>query len=144
MPDRLTPAQRSYCMSRIRAFDSGPEVAVHRALRRLRLHYKRNVQTMPGRPDFVFTRARLIVFVDGCFWHGYRYPMWARRLSPYWQAKIERNRARDLRNHRRLRGQGWRVIRIWDHQVARDIDACVQRITSALRAPRQARSLVPD
>jgi DNA mismatch endonuclease (patch repair protein) len=134
MADCLTPAQRSYCMSRIRAFDSGPEIAIHLALRQRRLRYKRNVQSMPGRPDFVFTRARLIVFVDGSFWHGYRYPKWAGRLTPFWKAKIERNRARDLRNHRRHRSHGWRVIRIWDHQVARDLNGCVERITGALRA----------
>jgi len=80
----------------------------------------------------VFRNERLVVFVDGDFWHGFRYPAWTRRLPAYWKKKIERNRARDLRNFAALRRRGWRVIRIWEHQVKSDLSVCVNRVTTAL------------
>lgn len=131
--DRLTPAQRSYCMSRIRGFDTTPEVAVRRELRRHRLRYRKNVMSLPGRPDVVFPSAQVAVFVDGDFWHGYRYPSWKRRLTASWRAKIERNRARDRRNYAALRRRGWRVVRIWEHEVKTDVRGCVRRVIAALR-----------
>ncbi len=133
MADRHTRAQRSYNMSRIRGFDTSLEVVVRRELRRHGLRFKANVMSLPGRPDVVFPSAKLIVFIDGDFWHGFRYPVWKRRLLPFWKAKIERNRARDLRNFATLRRRGWRVLRIWEHQVKNDLAECVRRIVVALR-----------
>lgn len=132
MPDRLTPAQRSYCMSRIRGFNSKIEVLIRTELDRLGVAYEANVMALPGRPDLVFTDVKLIVFVDGDFWHGYRYPAWKRRLSPYWKSKIERNRRRDRLNHAKLRRRGWRVMRLWSHQVQNDLQLCINRIRSRL------------
>jgi DNA mismatch endonuclease (patch repair protein) len=119
-------------MSRIRGFDTSLEVAVRRELRRRGFRFKTNVMSLPGRPDVVFPSARLIVFIDGDFWHGFRYPAWKRRLPRFWKLKIERNRARDLRNFATLRRRGWRVIRLWEHQVKGDFTACVSRIVAAL------------
>ena len=132
MTDILSPEQRSYCMSRIRGFDSKIEVSVRTELDRLGIPYEANVMALPGRPDLVFTQAKLIVFVDGDFWHGYRYPSWKRKLSPYWSAKIERNRRRDRLNHAKLRRRGWQVMRLWGHQVYDDLPGCICRITSQL------------
>lgn len=73
---------------------------------------------LPGRPDFVFRRDRLVIFVDGCFWHGC--PAHSRHVSAsgkYWIEKIARNRERDRRVRRVLRASGWRVIRIWEHDL---------------------------
>ena len=120
-------------MSRIRAFDSSPELKFQAALRRHGLRFLSNVQKMPGRPDVVFPKARVVIFVDGIFWHGYRYPAWKQRLSPYWQSKIERNRARDIRNHRKLRRLGWTVVRIWEHQVKRDAEECAIQVAALVR-----------
>ena len=106
------------------------------AFDRHRVRYSMNVHSLPGRPDFVFERAKLIVFTDGDFWHGYRFPHWRSRLSAQWQAKIERNRRRDLRNHRRLRRNGWLVVRLWGHQVLRDPNACADRVVTLLREKR--------
>jgi DNA mismatch endonuclease (patch repair protein) len=132
MPDRHTPAQRSYNMSRIRGFDTTIEVTIRRALTQQGLRYRKHVMSMPGRPDLVFSKERVVVFIDGDFWHGYRYPRWRDRLSSYWRAKIERNRARDLRNFANLRRKGWRVVRIWEHEIQRDLAKCVERICRAL------------
>jgi DNA mismatch endonuclease (patch repair protein) len=119
-------------MSRIRGFDSRIEVSVRNELDRLGVKYEANVMSLPGRPDLVFRAAKLIVFVDGDFWHGYRYPAWRRPLSPYWKAKIERNRRRDRLNHAKLRRHGWRVMRLWAHQVKSDLPRCIERIRTRL------------
>lgn len=78
----------------------------------------------------VFTGARVIVFIDGDFWHGWRFSTWCVRLSPYWFEKIQRNRARDRKNFQTLRRRGWRVLRIWEHQITSDVNSCVDRIES--------------
>jgi DNA mismatch endonuclease (patch repair protein) len=74
----------------------------------------------------------LAIFVDGDFWHGYRYPLWADGLAEFWRVKISGNRQRDQRNFRRLRAAGWKVIRLWQHQVEKNIDRCLSRVMSAL------------
>lgn len=147
MPDNLTPAQRSYCMSRVRTRDTDLERRVARAFRARHLSFQRQADDLPGRPDIVFREERVAIFVDGDFWHGFRFPLWRAGLSEFWQAKIARNRLRDRRNFAALRRAGWRVVRIWQHQVGDDLAACVERVVAALasrseggrRGRRQAR-----
>lgn len=132
MTDNRTPAERSYNMSRIRGMDTTPELIIRRVAHARGLRYRTHVMTLPGRPDMVFTRLRVAVFVDGDFWHGWQYPRWRERLTKYWREKIERNRRRDKKNFRRLRRAGWTVVRIWEHEVHTDPHGCVDRIESAL------------
>jgi len=135
MVDRLTPAQRSALMARVRRADTGPERALRSELHRRGLRFFKHVKALPGSPDIVFSRARIVVFIDGDFWHGYRFPLWKAKLAPFWQDKIERNRLRDRRNFRRLRARGWTVIRVWEHQVRLDVAACADRICHAIQFP---------
>jgi DNA mismatch endonuclease (patch repair protein) len=136
MPDNLTPQQRSYCMARIKGRDTGLERLIRSALHRLGLRFRKHVAALPGRPDIVFPRARVAVFIDGDFWHGYRFPAWEPSLSRFWRRKIAANRARDRRNFRRLRRMGWTVIRIWQHTSRRDLTGVLDRITRAVaKAP---------
>ena len=86
----------------------------------------------------VFPSLRVVVFIDGDFWHGYGYDQWGKKLSPYWQMRIEKNMRRDRRNFRRLRRAGWKVLRVWEHQVNEDLDRTVRRISKALDDRRQA------
>jgi DNA mismatch endonuclease, patch repair protein len=75
------------------------------------------------------------VFIDGSFWHGYRYPQWCHKMpSQFWRDKIERNRTRDRRNFAKLRRRGWLVVRVWEHQLRNDSDACIDRIVKAMRS----------
>lgn len=90
--------------------------------------------SLPGRLDMVFAGLRVAVFVDGDLWLGWRFPTWSKRLPPYWKAKIERNRNRDRRNFRRPRRAGWKVVRVWEHEVRTDAARCVSRIKRALRS----------
>ena len=80
----------------------------------------------------MFTRAKVVVFIDGDFWHGYRLPQWQNKLSPPWRKKIQDTRQRDLRNFRLLRRRGWHVLRIWEHQIAATPETCVDRVKRAL------------
>ena len=133
MPDHLSPERRSWNMSRIRGMNTEPEREIQRRVYSRGLRYTTHVMSLPGRPDLVFARARLAVFVDGDFWHGWRFPVWSDRLTAYWREKIERNRRRDAKNFRKLRRAGWNVLRLWEHEVKKDPDDCVDRIISALR-----------
>jgi DNA mismatch endonuclease (patch repair protein) len=87
---------------------------------------------LPGRPDFLFSRQRLVVFVDGCFWHGCR---WHCRMpksrGEYWAPKIARNKARDIESGKKLRKLGWRVYRIWEHSL-KNPERIVTRIQAML------------
>jgi DNA mismatch endonuclease (patch repair protein) len=69
------------------------------------------------------------VFVNGDFWHGFRFSQWSHKLSPFWRSKIELNKLRDKRNIQKLRRSGWRVITVWQHQLKRNLDGCVDRIS---------------
>lgn len=140
MADIMSPAKRSALMSRIRGKNTGIERQVFRELRRRRIHFGRHAGDLPGRPDVVFRRLRIAVFVDGDFWHGWRFPAWAHKLQPKWRDKIAANRARDQRNFRTLRRQGWRVVRIWEHQLKRNPDVAIRRVLKArARALREKR-----
>lgn len=132
--DRLTPAQRSYCMSRVRGRDTDLERALRGALHKAGVRFRKHVAKLPGRPDAVFQKEKVAVFIDGDFWHGYRYPCWRRGLSPFWRTKIETNRNRDRRNFRRLHNSGWTVVRIWQHQIEADLELCTARVLRALDA----------
>lgn len=132
MPDNLTPEQRSFCMSRVKGKDTGLEMRVRSALHRRGLRFRKHVKDLPGKPDIVFSKARVVVFVDGDFWHGYRFPSWEDKVSDFWKKKINRNRERDAANHRKLRQMEWTVIRLWQHDVQKDFEACIDRVVSAV------------
>lgn len=119
-------------MQRVRTVGTNIELTVRAALHVRGYRYRKNVRTLPGRPDLVFTKERVVVFIDGDFWHGYRFPVWRDGLSEFWQRKIEGNRRRDARNFRRLRRAGWTVVRVWQHEVMRDVTRAIERIVRHL------------
>lgn len=119
-----------------RRVDTGPEIRLRRELHRRGFRYRKDAVVAAGemrtRPDLVFRRARVVVFLDGCFWHGCpahcRIP---RRNRDYWQAKIDRNRARDRRADEALTSAGWTVVRLWEHVP---LDEAVTSVATALNA----------
>lgn len=128
-------------MGRIRGRDTGPELIVAALLRGHGFKFEQHARDLPGRPDFVFRSRRLVILVDGDFWHGWRFPAWQHKLSPFWSAKIAANRARDSRNIRKLRRSGWKVVRVWEHQIERSVEAVRNRLVDVLRdrVPTRAR-----
>lgn len=131
--DTVDAAKRSEIMSRIRSKDTKPELRLRRALWAAGLRYRKNVVGLPGKPDVVFRKARVCVFMDGCFWHGcpecYRPP---KSNGAFWRAKVEGNRARDVRQTEALGKAGWTVLRFWEHEVSRSLDVCVKEVESAV------------
>lgn len=119
-------------MKRVKLKNGSLEVLVQRELRARGLRFKRHVRTLPGRPDIVFATEKLAVFVDGDFWHGWRLPTWEHKLSAFWRDKLRANRLRDRQNFRKLRSLGWKVLRLWQHEMEHDIDRCMRRIENNL------------
>ena len=122
-------------MARVRTKDTDLEQLVRSELHQRGFRFRKHLKSLPGCPDLVLTRQKIAVFIDGDFWHGYRLPKWEDRLQPFWRAKIRRNRDRDRTNFQKLRRRGWRVVRLWQHQIKVDLDASIRRITSLLESP---------
>lgn len=119
--DKVTPAARSLNMSRIRSRDTAPELLVRRAFHRKGLRFRLHARDLPGMPDLVFRNRRACVFVHGCFWHGCPKCVDGTRTvksnKSYWSAKIEGNRARDVRHAESLQDLGWSVFVIWECEL---------------------------
>lgn len=119
-------------MSRIRGKNTKPEIALRNALWSLGLRYRVHA-AVPGRPDIVFRRQRVAVFVDGCFWHGCpKHGVRPKTNVEFWRNKLDKNIERDKRVTASLRMDGWIVIRVWEHQVRQDVSTVVERILKAL------------
>lgn len=142
MADNMTREQRSQTMSRIRSKDTRAELTLRRILFSHGLRFRVHVPTLPGKPDIVFPRLRIVVFVDGDFWHGWRFEEWAHKLAPPWRAKIERNRSRDLVRAAELSALGWKVVRIWEHEVEANAHGCAKKVLRAIAAAEAKRHRV--
>lgn len=117
--------------------DTTPELAIRRRLHALGLRYRvsvRPVVSVRRTADVVFTRAKVAVFIDGCYWHGcpvhYQAPA---RNAEFWLAKKTRNQVRDAETTALLQAQGWRVMRFWEHDVKSDPDAVTHDVHVAVR-----------
>ena len=115
--DRLTVAQRSRNMARVRSRNSAPELRVRSLLHRSGFRFRLHVRDLPGSPDIVLPRHRTVVFVHGCFWHrhaGCPYAYVPRSRTGFWQRKFADNVTRDARDAERLESMGWRVLVVWE------------------------------
>jgi len=128
---------RAQLMSRVRSKgNESTEMRLASLLRKAGLHGWRRNRPLPGNPDFVWACKKLVLFVDGCFWHGHRC---GKNITPKtnakeWRRKINGNLARDRRVTRLLRHRGWHVLRIWECQLAKRPDVCIIRIRRVLAA----------
>lgn len=120
-------------MSRIRSKDTKPEIKLRRQLTKesikgYKIHYK-----LTGKPDIVFPRRKIAIFIDGCFWH--KCPkcfIKPRSNKPFWKKKINQNLKRDKKVNKTLKKQGWKVIRIWEHELKTDVGKCTNKIKKAI------------
>lgn len=125
----------SYTMSRIRSKGTGIELAMEKTLKRAGISYKKH-SSIFGKPDFIVPPAKLAIFCDSDFWHGHK---WKRRKAKlrsnrnYWIPKIEGNMLRDKKVDAKLRRNGWSVMRFWGHEIEKDLDGCLKRITLRLK-----------
>lgn len=131
LPKGRVSAARSRNMAAIKGRDTKPELTVRSALHRAGLRFRLHRKELPGRPDIVLPRFRVVVFVHGCFWHKHNCSrfVWPQTRQKFWRAKLLANVARDRRNRRLLRQLGWRIEQVWECQIAsRQLDALVSRI----------------
>ena len=140
MSDVLTSKQRSYCMSKISGKgNASTELRLIQIFKERKISgWRRNIP-MFGKPDFVFPKLRVAVFVDGEFWHGH--PTRANipvNNREFWIKKIGANKTRDLLVTKTLRSQGWKVIRIWQHELSKKHEAKLARKLIPLTSVRNS------
>jgi len=119
MADMFTAEQRSEIMSHIRSTDTAPELALRSQIHRLGLRFRLHRNDLPGKPDLVLPKHRLVVMMHGCFWHGHNCKDGRRPSSnsDYWNQKLDRNVSRDKRNVRSLQRLGWRCLIVWECEL---------------------------
>jgi DNA mismatch endonuclease (patch repair protein) len=121
-------------MSRIRGKNTKPEIALRSAFWSLGLRYRLHAPLI-GKPDIVFSGARVAVFVDGCFWHGCPdHSVEPKTNSLFWKTKLRKNIERDIRTSASLEAAGWTVVRIWEHEIKANILVAVERVLKAIGA----------
>ena len=132
--DRLSKKERSILMSKIRTSGTDIELALLQCVRPLWSieRYRKNVRSLPGKPDIVFPKSKVAIFADGDFWHGRNFDKWKEALPEFWQKKIASNIVRDVRDTKVLRKMGYKVLRFWGSQIKKNPKLIRQRILSAV------------
>ena len=128
-------------MSSVHSKDTNPEVLLCKALWKRGMRYRKNVSSILGKPDIVFSKVKIAIFVDGDFWHGHNWAIRGygtfenemKRYTPYWQEKIKRNRERDFEQTIMLENDGWVVIRVWESEIKKDITSIVDMVERVYR-----------
>ena len=118
--DTVSPSQRSYNMSRIKSKDTTPEMIVRKTLYKMGIRYRIHAGSLPGTPDIVIKKYKLIIDVRGCFWHGHencKFSSSPKSNTSYWSKKIKRNKERDMINLQELEKRGYKVFVIWECQT---------------------------
>ncbi|HAE43867.1 MAG TPA: very short patch repair endonuclease [Clostridiales bacterium] len=135
MVDKLTAEKRSEIMSKIKGKNTTIEIKVRKYLFSKGFRYRKNGKRYPGTPDLVLPKYKTAVFINGCFWHGhencklYRLP---KSNVEFWQKKIERNQTNDLLNRTKLEEMGFQVIVIWECELRKSFDDCMNGVVCAI------------
>jgi len=131
-----TTTKYSKILSKIKKTNSKAEIKLRKALWNCGIRYRLNCKNIFGKPDIVLRKHRLVIFVDGDFWHGYNWHLRKPKMktnSEYWVPKIERNMQRDIEVNQKLKIEGWRIFRFWEHDIHGNLDSCVAVILNALQ-----------
>ena len=136
MADTITPKRRSEIMSHIRSKDTKIELMVRRYLFALGYRYRVNYKALPGKPDIVFTKKKIAIFIHGCYWHGHncgsRYAHASQSNKAYWGPKIQRTQQRDQEHIAKLEVDGWKVIVLWECQIKNDFDQIIETLVNSI------------
>ncbi len=137
MADVFDKEKRSWIMSRVKSQKTKPELFLFGLIKKnfydRKKPYRKYYKKLVGKPDIAFLKQKLAVFLDGDFWHGYRHKDWISKLpKKYWQDKILNNVKRDKKTNRLLTNEGWKVLRIWEHELKKP-ERVVDKIKKALK-----------
>jgi len=133
--DHISSEHRSWNMGRIESRNTRPELEVRSMLHRMGYRFRLHAERLPGRPDIVLARHRVVVFVHGCFWHqhkGCKRANTPKSNTAYWKTKLAKNLKRDRSHARELRKLGWKVVVVWECEL-RDPEAVWERLKVMLR-----------
>ncbi len=149
MMDVLTPEQRRKNMQRIKSRDTAIEVALRKALWEKGYRYRKNYKNLPGKPDIVLIKYKIVIFCDSEFFHGKDWEIKKPKLlnsknSEYWISKIERNMERDRENERQLLFLGWTIIRFWGREILKNTDECMKVIEETIFENQMADMALDD
>lgn len=123
MADVHSKEVRSYNMSQIKGKDTTPEILVRKYLFSKGFRYRKNVSTMPGKPDIVLPKYHTCIFVNGCFWHrhaGCKYAAIPKTRQSFWEDKFKKTVANDRENVKQLKNAGWKVLIVWECELKKD------------------------
>ncbi|KRD11226.1 endonuclease [Flavobacterium sp. Root901] len=126
-----TTPERSRLMSKIKSKNTKPEIKLRKKLWSLGFRYRLHNKRLPGNPDIVLEKFKIVIFVDGEFWHGYNWHEKKLKIKTnrdFWIPKIERNMERDIENDFKIRTLGYKIFRFWEHSIKKDMDLCVNEI----------------
>ena len=136
MADTITPERRSEIMSHIRSKDTSIELMVRRYLFALGYRYRVNYKALPGKPDIVFTKKKIAIFIHGCYWHGHgcgsRYAHSSKSNKAYWGPKIQRTKDRDQEHIAALEADGWKVVVLWECEIKQNFEHYMQQLITAM------------
>tara|TARA_B100000929_G_scaffold290302_1_gene283428 strand:+ start:148 stop:636 length:489 start_codon:yes stop_codon:yes gene_type:complete len=130
-----TTKKRSKIMSKIKGKDSKPEVKFRKALWHLGYRYRKNYKKLIGKPDIVFQKYKTVIFIDGEFWHGYKWNEKKENIKSnraFWIPKIERNMQRDQEVNQALQQDGYQVFRFWQKDIKENLNSCLEEVIKHL------------
>lgn len=131
--DNLTKDQRRKNMRNIRSTNTTPEKTIMSGLRKQKIYFASHVSSLAGKPDVVFRKKKIAVFIDSDFWHGHPH----RFIKPksnikYWKEKIAGNKQRDKKVNKKLRRKGWTIIRLWEYDIKHNPQKAINKIIKSL------------
>lgn len=136
MADTITPKRRSEIMSHIKSKDTSIELMVRKYLFALGYRYRVNYKALPGKPDIVFTKKKIAIFIHGCYWHGHdcgsRYAHTSQSNKTYWGPKIQKTQKRDQERITQLKADGWKVIVLWECEIKDDFMQIMSNVVTLL------------
>jgi DNA mismatch endonuclease (patch repair protein) len=132
MTDIFTKGKRSEIMSKIKGKNTGIEKLGRKMLKKTSIKGFSSGDKVFGKPDIIFENKKVAIFLDGKFWHGYRFDDWKSKIPEFWRLKISKNISRDKKVNRKLRNDGWKVLRFWDIKIKKQPNKFVDRIKKVL------------
>ncbi len=133
--DVLSQKKRSFLMSKISSRGTKFEKEFIAPLKKCtKKSFKINVSNIKGKPDIVFVKEKVCIFLDSDFWHGWQYSRWKHLLkNNFWRKKIENNRLRDRKTTSYLCSRGWKVLRFWEHEIKKNPEKAIKKVIAVLK-----------
>ncbi|EPP15088.1 MULTISPECIES: very short patch repair endonuclease [unclassified Megasphaera] len=142
--DKISKEKRSKNMSKIKSHDTSIEIKVRKYLFSQGFRYRKNVKSLPGKPDIVLSKYKTVIFINGCFWHrhpGCKYATTPSSHQEFWQKKFTANVKNDQKNHKLLTESGWNVIVLWECEIEHDF---VNLMTNLIKELHSRLPVIPD